>query len=266
MANIKSIFPASETMARIGLGARALVYFAISGLLLDAALTSKPDDGASPGEAFRAIENQEGGRIILVCLALGLFLYALWRFEQAIADTDNHGASAKGLLARLGMLSSGVSYFLVGIAAFAVTRGANQSSGGGKTEETARWLMQQPFGRWLVALGGIILIAIGCAQIWRAWSGQWKHHIDLSGWAGRLEMLISLGIAGRGALFILVGVFLALGGLTSDQSDIRGLAATLGWVRFQPYGLWLFIASAGAIGVYGIYSGVQALKYKFPDS
>ena len=259
--------PVTEAIARTGLGARALVYAAVAWLLVDGAFTSKSDNGASPGDAFRAIENQMGGRVLLIALGVGLFLYALWRFQQALADTEKQGHDAKGILARLGMVSSGVSYFLVGVAAIAVTFGANQgSSNGGKTEETARWLMQQPFGHWLVALAGLILMAIGGAQIWRAKSGQWKRNIDLTGWAGRLTGVIAGGIAGRGVLFILVGGFLLLAGFTADQSDIRGLAATLGWIRFQPFGLWLFLIAAAAIAVYGLYSAVQSLKYKFPDS
>ena len=257
--------PATEWIARTSLGARAFVYLAVAWLLALGAVGARPDDGASPGEAFRAIETQLGGRILLVALAAGLFLYALWRFQQAILDTDARGRDAKGMLARLGMMSSGASYLLVGIAAFAVTLGENDRGGstGGKTAETARWLMEQPYGRWLVALGGMTLMAMGCAQAWRASSGQWKRSLDLSGWAASLTGFIAFAIAGRGMLFLLVGLFLLLGGVTADESDIRGLAATLGWIRGQPFGFLLFLVSAAAIGTYGIYSGVQSLRYTF---
>ncbi|MEQ9317260.1 MAG: DUF1206 domain-containing protein [Henriciella sp.] len=265
-ADISDIPAATKsTLARIGLGARAFVYLAIAFILIDSAMTAKPDNGASPGDAFRAIETAAFGRFILVAVGIGLFLYALWRFQQAIFDPENHGNDAKGILARAGMASSGMSYLLVGIAAVSVTFGSNDGSGGGKTEETMKWLMEQPFGSWLVMLAGLALMGIGGAQIWRAKSGQWKRHIDLSGWAGKLTRMISLGIAGRGVLFIIVGLFLAIGGWTADPSDIKGLASTLGWIRYQPFGLWLFIASALTIGVYGVYSGVQSLRYRFPD-
>ena len=260
--------PARALIARIGLAARGFVYFAVAIMLADAALTAKPDNGASPGDAFRALETQQGGRILLICLAGGLFLYALWRFQQAILDPEEHGNSAKGIFARIGMAMSGMSYLLVGVAAAAVTFGQNDSGGsdGGKTEQTARWLMEQPFGRWVVALAGLALVGIGCAQIWRANSGQWKNHLDLSGWAARLTRPISLAIAGRGVLFMLVGGFLLIGGMEADRSDIKGLAATLGLLREQPFGLELFVAAALAIGFYGVYSSVQAVRYKFPDS
>lgn len=258
--------PVAATVARIGLGARAFVYFAVSIILIDAVATTKPDDGASPGDAFRAIETEPGGRIALIVLAAGLFLYALWRFQQAVLDPEKHGTDKKGILARIGMAMSGTSYLLVGVAAVAVTMGANDGGGGGKTEESMQWLMTQPFGRWLVMLAGLALAGIGGAQIWRAKTGQWKNRIDLSGWAGRLTPVISGGIAGRGLLFIVVGLFLAVGGWTADASDIKGLASTLGWLRWQPFGLWLFIASALAIGVYGLYSAVQSVRYRFPES
>ncbi|WP_300376225.1 DUF1206 domain-containing protein [Henriciella sp.] len=258
--------PVTEAIARTGLGARSFVYIAVSILLMDAVFRAGTQDGLSPADAFQAIEAERGGRILLSALAVGLWLYAVWRFQQAIADTERQGNRVKGILARLGMASSGMSYLLVGIAAAAVTLGSNNQSGGGKTEETASWLMQQPFGRWVVALGGLVLCGIGCAQIWRARTGQWKRNIDLSGWAGRLTALISFGIGGRGVLFLLVGGFLLIGGVEADQSDIKGLAATLGWVQEQPFGTWLMLASAIAIGVYGVYSATQSLRYKFPDS
>lgn len=252
-------------LARLGLGARAFVYFAVSGVLLNSAFTSKPDDGASAGDAFRAIENEQGGRILLLAVAIGLFLYALWRFQQALLDPEDQGSDAKGILARVGMASSGISYLLIGVAAASVTFGQNSGGGGGKTEETAKWLMEQPFGSWVVTLAGLALMGVGGAQVWRAKTGQWKDHIDLSGWAGNLTGLISGGIAGRGILFAIVGIFLVIGGWSADASDVKGLASTLGWIRFQPFGIWLFIASALTIGIYGIYSAVQSLRYRFPD-
>ncbi|MGB3626376.1 MAG: DUF1206 domain-containing protein [Henriciella sp.] len=266
--NSDTTHSAKSALARIGLGARAFVYFAVSGILLNSAFTSKSEDGASAGDAFRAIENEQFGRILLFAVAIGLFLYALWRFQQALLDPEDQGDDAEGLLARAGMISSGISYLLVGVAAASISLGSSDGggSGGGKTEQSARWLMEQPFGNWLVLLAGLALVGVGCAQVWRAYSGQWKDHIDLSGWAGNLTGLISAGIAGRGILFALVGISLAVAGWGTDPGDVQGLASTLGWIRTQPYGLWLFIASALTIGVYGIYSGVQAIRYRFEAS
>lgn len=257
--------PVTGKLARIGLGARAFVYLAISGLLLDAALTSKVDDGVSPGDAFKAIEGSEGGRILLLALGAGLFLYAAWRYQQALLDTDNMGNDAKGIFARLGMVSSGTSYALVGFAACATALDADDKGGGGKTEETAKWLMEQPFGSWLVGLAGLALIGIGIAQIWRTQSDQWKKGIDLSGWAQKAVPVIQSGIAGRGILFGLVGGFLIFAGVQAQPENVKGLASTLGWIRTQPFGFWLFVASAVAIGAYGVYSGVQSLRHRFPD-
>ncbi|RIJ25793.1 DUF1206 domain-containing protein [Henriciella barbarensis] len=264
MSDMDTSRPVSGTLARIGLGARAIVYFAVCFLLLRAAFTSEADDGATPGEAFRMIEATTGGRILLVALAGGLFLYALWRYQQAALDTDDQGNDAKGLLARLGMFSSGTSYALVGFAAGAVAFDADDGGGGGKTEETAKWLMEQPFGPWFVGLSGLALIGIGIAQVWRTQSDQWKKSLDLSGWPQRAKPVIEFGIAGRGVLFGLIGLFLIVGAYNADSSDVKGLAGTLGWIRTQPFGLTLFIVASVAIGAYGIYSGVQSMRHRFP--
>ena len=68
MSAIDTSRPVSGPLARIGLGARALVYLAVCFLLLKAAATSEEDDGATPGEAFRMIEATTGGRVLLVAL------------------------------------------------------------------------------------------------------------------------------------------------------------------------------------------------------
>ena len=257
--------PVTGFLARIGLGARSLVYLAVCFLLLKAAFTSEQDDGATPGEAFRMIETEVGGRILLVCLGIGLFLYALWRYQQAALDTDDQGKDAKGVLARLGMVSSGTSYALVGFAAMMTAFDADDGGGGGTTEATAKWLMEQPFGSWLVGLGGLALLGIGGAQIWRTQSNQWKSSLDLSGWVQRVKPVIEFGIGGRGVLFGIIGIFLLVAAFSADASDVKGLAATLGWIRAQPFGLPLFIIASATIGAYGVYSGVQSLRHRFPD-
>lgn len=47
-----------------------------------------------------------------------------------------------------------------------------------------------------------------------------------------------------------------------DQA--KGLSSILGWLRDQPYGLYLYVAAALAIGGYGLYSLVET-RYKKVD-
>jgi hypothetical protein len=75
--------------------------------------------------------------------------------------------------------------------------------------------------------------------------------------------LTYFAIVGRGLLFGLIGIFAVLGGIDGEPRDARGLAETLGWLREQPFGFWLYVSGASIIGAYGFYSSFQAAHLKF---
>lgn len=257
--------PVYAYAARAGLTARAVVYWLVAGLMIRAALLPQEgEEGYSPGDAFRILENQPAGRAILLTIGLGLLTYAVWRFIQGIMDTRDKGDGATGRFARIGMLSSGVSYGLLGIAAIAVTLGTNSGGGPGATEATAQWLLERPFGRFAVFAFGAALMAIGVAQVARTFTDSWQDDLDLHGHWRKLIAPIEASIIGRGLLFVLVGGFLAIGGWTQDPGDVKGLSATLLWLRQMPLGFWLYLAGALVIGGYGVYSAVQARCLRFP--
>ncbi|MEQ8404148.1 MAG: DUF1206 domain-containing protein [Oceanicaulis sp.] len=266
-----------EIAGRAGLFARAVVYALIAGLMLRAVFLSGSGGGAEggqegvrPSEAFQWLETEIYGQALLLAIGLGLALYALWRFVEAGADTGDEGDGAEGVLARAGMAASGAGYALVGVAAIAVLFGREQSGGGGggggATKTTVQWLLEQPFGPALAIVLGLGLAGIGCAQIWRAWKGEWKDDLDLSGWAGRTTGAITAAIGLRGLLFILVGVFVILAGWHVDPSEAKGLSGAITWLRQQPYGVFLYILGALALAGYGLYSFVQSRRLNFAPS
>lgn len=113
-----------QRIAQTGLAARALIYWLVAGLMLRAAaMSSEPDSGMGPTEAFRSLETTSAGRVLLLTIGAGLLLYAGWRWTQAIFDVRDEGADLKGLAARAGMAMSGISYAAVAVAAITVTLG-----------------------------------------------------------------------------------------------------------------------------------------------
>lgn len=256
--------PIYANAARAGLTARAVVYWLVAGLMLRAALLPQEgEDGYSPGDAFRVLETHWSGHIVLITMELGLVTYAGWRFTQGIMDVRRKGDDTSGRFARLGMLSTGMSYGLLGVAAIAVTFGANSGEGPGTTETVAQWFLERPFGRFVVFALGTALMAIGIAQIVRTFTDSWQDDLALTGHWRKLIAPIEISIIGRGLLFVLVGGFLAIGGWTQDPGDVKGLSATLGWLRQQPFGFWLYAGGALVIAGYGLYSAVQARCLRF---
>ncbi len=252
-----------EIMARAGLFARAIVYALIASLLVAAIIApGTRDEGYSPGDTFRQIEQHVPGFLLLAMIAAGLFLYAIWRGIQAVFDTSDKGDEAMGRFARLGMMSSGISYLTVGFAALLVILDQDDQNGGGTTETLASYALSQMFGKYLLMLGGLIVLAIGVAQVWRAVTHAWKHDLKLPSDSNIACALISSAIAGRGLLIMLVGVFLVWAGWVGDADEARGIAGLLGWLRDQPFGLILYALSATSIASYGFYSLVEARYMK----
>lgn len=253
-----------RSAARFGLSARAIVYMLIGLLLLRTLLLSSGGKGeeASPTKAFLAIETQWWGKLALIAIGVGLALYLIWRFLQGLMDLDRLGDDAAARIGRLGMLASGVSYGLIAFAAFSVALDQNDTSGGGGTQETVRWLIGQPFGRWLVAIAGLALAGVGCAQIWRGVTGKWKDRIRLDDRTRWLEWISGYAIAGRGLLFLIASISIIWSGFTLAPDDALGLAETMGWLRRQPFGFWLYLASGLVVVGYGLYSALQAWRYQ----
>lgn len=253
-------------MARAGLFARGIVYGLVAALLFAAAVApGGADEGYSPGDTFRRVETETGGQILLIMIGTGLWLYAFWRFMQAGFDTSDKGDDAGGIFARLGMASSGISYLLVGTAAFIVLFGENSGEGGGTTEQVARFALGQSFGQTLLALIGLVILAIGVVQCWRGLSRHWSNELSLPYDSQMICRGISFAIAGRGLLIMLIGVFLVWAGIAGDADEAKGLSAILGWLRQQPFGLWLYSIGALFIAGYGFYSLMETrfLKINF---
>ena len=232
----------------MGLAARALVYALIAGLMARAAFFHGNEDGVSPEEAFNWLEGSWPGVLLLAALSSGLFAYAGWRLAQGILDTADEGKDAKGWVARLGMIASGIGYGLLGVGAVGVLAGPNNGEGDDATQSAVQWLLQQPFGRWLIIAMGLVVAGIGCVQIWRAVEGKWKDGIDMSGGAHKLIPVIVFGIAARGLLFLVIAMFVLLAGWQASPDQAKGLSETITWLRNQPYGLILYLGAGLALG------------------
>jgi hypothetical protein len=98
-----------ETLARLGYGARGIVYGLVGGLALLAAIGSGGQTGGSRS-ALQTLLSQPFGRVWLGVIALGLFGFCAWRVLEALTDADRLGSDLKGLGTRAAHLISGVIY------------------------------------------------------------------------------------------------------------------------------------------------------------
>jgi len=255
-----------ETLARLGYGARGVVYGLVGGLALLAAIGSGGQTGGSRN-ALQALLAQPFGRFWLLLIALGLFGFCAWRVTEALTDADHRGSDMKGWAARSARLIGGGIY--AGLAVSAVNLALGRGSGGGEdqaAQDWTAWLMSKPFGLWLVGLVGAAIAAAGLGFAWKAWRGDVAEHLSLP--ADARDWIISLGrmgFAARGIVFVIIGGFLILAALHGSSAEVHGLGGALKALQRQPYGWVLLGLTALGLFAFGLYGLVQA-RYRHIDA
>ncbi|SCY25112.1 DUF1206 domain-containing protein [Microvirga guangxiensis] len=255
-----------ETLARLGYGARGVVYGLVGGLALLAAIGSGGQTGGSR-TALETLLTQPLGRFWLVLIALGLFGFCIWRVVEALTDADQRGSDMKGWAIRGAHLISGIIY--AGLAISALNLALGRESGGGEdqaAQDWTAWLMSKPFGLWLVGLIGLIVVATGIGFAWKAWRGDVAAHLSLP--ADKKNWVVSLGrmgFAARGIVFLMTGGFLILAALRSSSEEVHGLGGALKALQQQPYGWALLALTATGLFAFGLFGLVQA-RYRHIDA
>jgi hypothetical protein len=248
-----------EPLARGGYAARGVVYLIVGGLATLATIGSGGQTTGSRG-ALATLLGQPLGRTFLVIIAVGLMGYALWRVIQSAKDTDGHGTDGKGLAIRAGLLISAVTHVLLALYAFQLV----WAMGGDGSEEGSRglsaWLLQQPFGVWLLGLVGVAVIGAGLAHALKGWHAKFDRYMQMPtatrAWA---YPICRFGLVIRGAVLVIVGSYFVLAAYYVDPSQTGGLADVFNTVRRQTFGSILLGVVAVGLFAFGAYSLLEAI-------
>jgi len=247
-------------LARFGYGARGLVYL-IVGFFALAAVVGARRRPAGSGDVFLVLITQPVGVVLLATLAAGLLCFACWRVLQAVADIDGHGRSTRGLLRRAVYGANALFYLGFSAWAAAVAVGWSRNAGGEHAVHSwTAWLMRMPFGRWVVGLAGIIIIAVAIGIGARAFRARADRHLDLPRERRRLaDGLFRFGQAARALVFLLIGVFVVTAAVDYRAAAAKGLHGALQTLQQQPYGwLALGVTALGFIA-FGAFQLLEAV-------
>lgn len=256
-------------LARAGYAAQGVLYGTIGMLAVLVAASSAGAPTPASGRtttsrgALAEIGAQPFGRILLVLMAVGLAGYALWRLIEAVWNPEREAArGAKGLAKRAGWL--GVAAVHAALVVFAV-REAWGGSGGPEDNArplTAKVMAWAPFGPMLVGIAGAGLFAYAVHEVWRAWHAKLDRELDLSSLSRRSARVVvglsRFGVAARGVVFSVMGVFLVVAALTSDPAQARGFGEALATLQGWSFGTVLLGAVALGLVAYGVYDVVEA--------
>lgn len=250
-------------LARLGYAAKGVVYLIIGGLAVKLAIGQ---GGAATDQkgALQTIYEQPFGKFLLVVVGIGLIVFALWSFIQAIFDTEGKGRKAKGIIGRIGYAAVGVGYALTGIGAFSLVTGSG-SAGQGSTSSTQDWtarLLKLPLGVALVVLVGLIVLGVAVYLYSKAYSANFQQRLDLAGLSASVRKFLiflgRLGYAALGVVFTIVGIFMIVAAVQFNPQKAKGLDTALKELLHLPFGPLLLGIVALGLFAYGVYSFVEA--------
>ncbi|WP_310393674.1 DUF1206 domain-containing protein [Hymenobacter sp.] len=256
--------PASgiKTLARLGFAAIGVVYLLMGVLALLAATGQRQGARADKEEAVQRLQDVPGGSLLLGLVAFGLLGYIVWRFTQAIRDTESKGSGAKGVGTRLFYVASGLFYSGLALYAGRLALSGRAQKGGDTSQSLTAQVLGWPGGNWLILLVGLVIIGIGVSQVYRAYAGQFQKDVNASRLpAGQQQVVYRTGQVGftaRAVVLGLIGYFFVQAGRQSRAGAVGStdeafdLLAAMGPVA-------LGVVAAGLVA-YGLFMLVQA-KY-----
>lgn len=245
-------------LARLGLATKGVVYLLIGMLAVFAAAHA----GGGMMDAYGAANVIGGapfGKALLGLAGVGLVGYSLWRLIMGAWNPEGEPQSVKGYLRRVGYLCSAAAYGGVAVGAFKVLRGAEKHLSDHTTQSHVARLLAGPLGWQLTTLAGGAVLVAALAQFLEAYQANFQKLLEIDGRRRRFVVpLARLGLAARGVVFGVIGLFLIQAGLQQNAERAKGIGGALKALSHQTLGPALLGAVAAGLIAYGISMLVES--------
>lgn len=247
--------------ARLGYAARGLVYLSIGAIALMAAAGLAPR-AVGAVEAMEAWGEWPIGLALLWATGLGLYAFAGWRALQAVFDADRVGGTPAALTERVGKALSGLTYGGLAISVFGLLdaiEDLHEADDQAKTQAAVQDALAMPWGEGLVMGAGGVILAVGAANVVRAFRDHFTDTLDCdrqaAGWTGTLARI---GYAGRGLAMVPAGLVMLSAGWHARAAEARGLGGALDLLKDQPFGPALLALIALGLIAFGLFGFLKA--------
>jgi len=249
--------PFLALLERLGYVVRGALYAVMGLLALGVALGIVGGQTTDLSGSLVFLTANPFGKLTLVVVVVGLAAYSLWGFIRAIYDPLHRGKGASGYAARLGFVSSAVSYAAIVFLAIQLLAGSSGGAGN-STQKTVAAILVHPGGGWLTVIIGVVAILVGLGQFLEAYRATFKE--DLKGAemtdAERVNVirLGRFGMFARGVTFVVLGWFVVQAGIHHDPAQAQGFGGAFAFLLAQPFGrVILGIVALGFVAL-GLHS------------
>jgi hypothetical protein len=249
--------PLLELLERLGYLVRGALYSVMGILALGIAVSFRGGQTTDLTGSLVFLISNPFGKVVLIVAAVGLTAYSLWGFTRAVYDPLHRGSDASGYAARLGFVSSAISYAAIVFFAVKILIGS-AGAASGSTQKTIASILVHPGGGWLTVIIGLVAIAIALGQFLEAYRATFQ--ADLKG-AEMSEsernfaiMCGRFGMAARGVTFLVIGWFVVQAGIHNDPSRAQGFGGAFLFLLNQPFGrVMLGVVALGFVAL-GLHS------------
>jgi hypothetical protein len=255
-----------ERAIRVGFVAYGAVHLLIAWLAIQLALGNHSKQPNQKG-AMQQLAKQPFGHVLVWAVALGMICLVVWRLIDAAFGHSEETEDMAKWRKRATSLIRAIVYGVVAFSALRVAVGAGSQSKGRST--TAK-LMDQPFGRWLVGIAGLVVLGYGAYMAYRGFTEKYRKHLDAEGNSGKSAqayiMFGKVGYIAKGASIAIVGLLFLYAAITHEPKKSGGLDDALRALLQQPFGPVLLFLIAIGIGAYGLFCFARARHLAPNDS
>jgi hypothetical protein len=248
---------ALELLERLGYVVRGALYAVMGLLALRVVLSVAGGQTTDLTGSLVFLIGNPLGKLVLIVTAVGLAAYSLWGFTRAIYDPLHRGSDASGYMARLGFVTSALSYAAIVVFALQILAGSGASAAD-STQKTVAAVLTHPAGGPLTILIGLVVIGVALGQFLEAIRATFAQDLKGAEMSARTRAnVVKLGRFGmfaRGVIFLIIGWFVVQAGIHHDPAQAQGFGGAFVFLLAQPFGrILLGIVALGLVAL-GLHS------------
>jgi hypothetical protein len=231
-------------LMRTGYAGRGVTYAAVAGLSLWALWRGGQAQGT--GSALETLGTEAWGVVVLWLIAIGLLCYAIWRGIDAVQDLEDYGTEAKGLIARAGMIVTGLIHGVIAGLALSIVFGSGGSSGGqgqgqGGVAQAVGTVLDWPGGRWIIGFAALCTLGAGVYYLGKGWKASYREHLRANHFTRNYDWALRAGVIAQAVIILIIGGFLLTAAWQGSESEAGGIGAAFDWLREQAFGYALVV-------------------------